>query len=363
MTIMMSRWQRSGMLSWRLLRATNSYPRHHPQVMAALGAGTGWQPPFTTATRSLSSTASSRIRRRKRAKFGTVKIEGTMPPRELPEATSSLNQPYSYGGTEGESSDEYFKKTSLSPWVPIPDPIARKLFDMSAAGPDDIHVELGCGDGRVNFFAIDHGRVKKSTGIDVDDGILERARERLAKRYPQPPLEFITADLLDYNNNQHVWDILQEATIITMYFVEDALLQIRPILEEKLAGKQCKIITCAYEMKGWNPTIIETTLGTTVYLYNWGSMEEDDSFFVADDNLLRDRPKELLEDPLEKMEKQGLDLDNIETVARTITLDRYDSQDTWSDSENEDEEEDMETENDTPPPAKKKELLVATNPS
>jgi hypothetical protein len=51
---------------------------------------------------------------------------------------TGLSEPFLFGGADGESSEEYFKKTSLSPWVPIPDPIARKLFDMSAAGPDDV---------------------------------------------------------------------------------------------------------------------------------------------------------------------------------------------------------------------------------
>ena len=104
-------------------------------------------------------------------------------------------------------------------------------------------MELGCGDGRVNFYAVDYGKVKKSIGIDIDEGILKQAHERLGKRYPQPPIEFVTADLLDFNHE--VWEKVQEATIITMYFVEDALQKIRPILEEKLAGKQCRILTCA----------------------------------------------------------------------------------------------------------------------
>jgi hypothetical protein len=193
----------------------------------------------------------------------------------------------------------------------------------------------------VNFYAIDHGRVKKSTGIDIDDGILKQARERLGKRYPQPPLEFVTADLLDHNNHK-VWEIIQEATIITMYFVEDALQHLKPLLEEKLAGKQCKIITCAYEMKGWNPHIIETTLGTTVYLYNFGSMDDEEDFFITEDRILRDRPKEWDEDPLEKLQKQGLDLSSVEHVKQNVLLDREVV--AWPDDDDDDNDDEKEEE-------------------
>lgn len=64
-------------------------------------------------------------------------MEGTGPPKVLPE-TTGMAEPYSYGGEEGEDTEGYLKKTSLSPWVPTPDPIARKLFDMSAPTPEDV---------------------------------------------------------------------------------------------------------------------------------------------------------------------------------------------------------------------------------
>ena len=50
----------------------------------------------------------------------------------MPEITG-LQEPY-----DGFGAEDYHKKASLSPWVPIPDPIARKLFDMSRPTPDDV---------------------------------------------------------------------------------------------------------------------------------------------------------------------------------------------------------------------------------
>lgn len=217
-------------------------------------------------------------------------------------------------------------------------------------------MDLGCGDGRVNFYAIDHGKVKKSTGIDIDEGILEKAQERLEKRFPQPPIEFLAADLMDYDNDE-VWSKIQEATIITMYFVDEALQKIRPILEEKLAGKQCKIITCAYEMKGWNFTVMETTLGTTVYLYNWNkdSTEEEDGgstpFF--EDEMLIQKPREMLKDPLDALRSQGStqDVKHTESIWSLIPdPNQPDPNDSWTDDE---EEDDKEEDEDAEPAASK----------
>lgn len=178
----------------------------------------------------------------------------------------------------------------------------------------------------------------------MDDGIVAQARERLMKRYPQPPIEFITADLLDFNNSQ-VWDKVEEATIITMYFVQDALQKIRPMLEERLAGKKCRIITVGYAMPGWNHSSFESELGTTCYLYNWGDMMDDEEASIfSEDSLLIDRPKELMQDPLEQMRAQGLDMNSIEEIAKTIQ-DRAeeDRKECWADYEEEEPEEEEST--------------------
>ncbi len=34
--------------------------------------------------------------------------------------------------------DEYLKFATLSPWVPCPDPVARRCFDIAKAGPNDV---------------------------------------------------------------------------------------------------------------------------------------------------------------------------------------------------------------------------------
>eukprot|EP00957_Ditylum_brightwellii_P037422 2831354-Ditylum_brightwellii.AAC.1 len=99
---------------------------------------------------------------------------------------------------------EYNEFATLSPFVPVPDVVARKMLELTQAGPKDIHVELGSGDGRVNFHAIDAPyHVSHSTGIDVDSALIEMAQQRLGKRHPIPEnIEFVQADLLSEEENE-----------------------------------------------------------------------------------------------------------------------------------------------------------------
>ena len=181
---------------------------------------------------------------------------------------------------------EYLKFASLSPWVPCPDAVARRALDIVNAGENDIHYELGSGDGRLNFFAVDLYNVKKSVGIDIDPTMIAQSNERIRRRHPAPHnVHFLCADLIDESNplTNEIWEQMgDECTILTMYFVEDALTKVRPLLEKHLLGKKCKIITVGYAMEKWEPKWCEVILGLTIHMYE---MENIDDLYniIADD--------------------------------------------------------------------------------
>jgi hypothetical protein len=45
----------------------------------------------------------------------------------------------------------YLMLALLSPWVPFPDTVMRLVLEVVNLGSDNVHVDLGCGDGRFNF--------------------------------------------------------------------------------------------------------------------------------------------------------------------------------------------------------------------
>jgi Methyltransferase domain len=221
---------------------------------------------------------------------------------------SAMQHPYAHGEANAE---EYFQKMTLSPWVPMPDSAARKMMDLARVGPNDYHVDLGSGDGRVNFHAIDCG-VGRSLGVDIDEHIVQVARDRLQKRHPPPNLEFVVADLL--KDTEHpVWLKIQEATVITMYFATEALRVFRPVLEAKLVGRKCKILTCGYEMPGWISRQFEVVNGMQLFLYEWGtpiSNEEERESLQAfmDEDISRFLPPQVKKKPLENEKFAGMNV-------------------------------------------------------
>ena len=218
--------------------------------------------------------------RRQRKKY--EKYDKPQMGNQLLQASSGLEGPFEYSGA---SVEEYSQKATLSPWTPVPDSVARKIFDSANPTSDDVHVELGSGDGRVNFFAIEYG-VQRSVGIDVDEDIVQVANDRLNRIHPKPNLEFIVADLMDPTNP--AWDHVKEATILTMYFAKDGLEKIRPLLENALRGKQCRIFCCGYAMPGWDYQMMETVLDMPIHFYDWGNSEVEDA--ILNDRFIENIP-------------------------------------------------------------------------
>jgi len=173
---------------------------------------------------------------------------------------------------------EYLQFASLSPWVPCPDAVARRALDIAKVNADDVHYELGSGDGRMNFHAIDLYNAKKSVGIDIDTSLVQQSNDRILKRHPAPKhIEFICADLMDHDNSNtaELWKVIgKDCTILTMYFVEEALEKIKPLIEKHLLGSSCRIITIGYQVGGWQPQWSEVILGLSINLYRMENSNE-----------------------------------------------------------------------------------------
>lgn len=92
------------------------------------GTRTGPQPPTGSLARQMSST-----RRRKRKKY--EKYTSIKSGADLPGQSSGLETPFQYSG---ENLDEYTELATLSPWTPVPDSVARKIFDRADVQQDDV---------------------------------------------------------------------------------------------------------------------------------------------------------------------------------------------------------------------------------
>ena len=275
--------------------------------------------------------------RRKRTGYATI-------PETVPRGGVHLGLSEAYRPHEANL-DDYLAKTSLSPWVPLPDAACRALLDLVKMEATDRHVDLGSGDGRVNFWVADDAHVEWTLGVDVDQGILDVALERLAKRHPRPQnIDFVQADLLKEQDHP-VWDRIRQATVISMYFATPALRVFRPLLEEQLRGHSCKIVTAGYPMPGWHAWQTTVVLGTTLHYYRWGEEweeemdDEDVDVFLADDFVLPEQTRNALEEDRFRGSKVIDRTTGRNVLQQQMQRFQDDEADLFADDEKEDEEE------------------------
>ena len=164
---------------------------------------------------------------------------------------------------------------------------------------NQVHVELGSGDGRVNFHAIEYG-VSESIGIEVDEDVVVLAEERLNRIHPKPNLKFIVSDLMDPESPAWL-EHVPRATILTMYFATDGLQKIKPYLEQALRGKKCKIFACGYPMPGWDSQIVETVLDIPIHFYDWGN--DEINMMMPSDSIVDSLPPTKGMVPLDNMDQ------------------------------------------------------------
>lgn len=83
----------------------------------------------------------------------------------------------------------------LAPYVPSPAILTEAALDMLALRPDDVFVDLGCGDGRVVEGAA-RRRVLRAVGVELDAELAQAAEARVrAIRGATAVVEIVCGDL------------------------------------------------------------------------------------------------------------------------------------------------------------------------
>lgn len=126
-------------------------------------------------------------------------------------------------------------------WVPTPQSLVDMMMDVAKVTPDDVVIDLGSGDGRTVITAAKRGA--KAMGIEYDPNLVELSKRNAAKEGVTDKATFVKADLFESDFSQ--------ATVITMFLLEDLNLQLRP----KLLGLKpgTRIVSNTFDMGDWKP--------------------------------------------------------------------------------------------------------------
>jgi 16S rRNA G966 N2-methylase RsmD len=142
-------------------------------------------------------------------------------------------------------------------WVPTPPQIIDSFFELAPISSSDVVYDLGSGDGRLLFTALEKG-AGKCVGIDIDPHCVNIAKEAAKSKGLEQKVTFIEGDVLDQK--------LSEASVILVYLLQSGIAFLRPKFETELRPGT-RIVIETYPVQGWKPAKILEVKNRNFYLY------------------------------------------------------------------------------------------------
>lgn len=128
-------------------------------------------------------------------------------------------------------------------WVPTPEELVQRMLAMAQLNSNDVHWDLGSGDGRIAIAA--SKRAAKATGVEFNPDMVALSRRN--NQRDGGKAEFINGDIF-------VTDF-SSATVVTLYLLPQLNLRLRPILLDMKPGT--RVVSHQFTMDDWEPD--ETT--------------------------------------------------------------------------------------------------------
>ena len=144
---------------------------------------------------------------------------------------------------------------SFAGFVPTPHDEINALFTFAPVSSSDVVYDLGSGDGRLVFAAVNNG-AGRAVGVETDPGLVKTARETAIIKGLEDRVTFLESDLMAVN--------LEDATLVLCYLSSKASAAMKPKFEAELRPGT-RIIMEDFPIIGWKP--VRTSSGAYIHLY------------------------------------------------------------------------------------------------
>jgi SAM-dependent methyltransferase len=162
-------------------------------------------------------------------------------------------------------------------WIPTQPECIDAFFDLAPMSSSDVVYDLGCGDGRLLFMALQKG-AGKCIGIDIDSELIIHAKETAINKCLDKQVTFIISDVLSAD--------LSQASVILCYLYPTAFAALRLKLEKELKPGT-RIVMESFPMPGWKPVKVDNSANRNFYLYIMPVKKtEDYDYAINNINLL-----------------------------------------------------------------------------
>lgn len=144
------------------------------------------------------------------------------------------------------------------PYIVTHNDTVHRMLEMAEVRPDDVLVDLGSGDGRIVIQAALDWGIRNGLGVDIDPERIAEARSAAREAGVDGRVRFIQGDLfeLDFSN----------ATVLTMYLLEELNLRLRPVILDTLAPGT-RVVSHVFGMGDWKPDQTVVSRGIPAYLW------------------------------------------------------------------------------------------------
>lgn len=146
---------------------------------------------------------------------------------------------------------------SFISFIPTPFEDIDVFFKLAPVSQSDIVYDLGSGDGRLLFSALEKG-AGRSVGVELDPVLTRESNKAASEKGWEDRATFIEADVMDVN--------LSDATLILCYLYPTASEALKPKFESELKPGT-RVVMESFPVHGWKPVRTEDFGYKTFYLY------------------------------------------------------------------------------------------------
>ncbi len=138
-------------------------------------------------------------------------------------------------------------------WVPTPQLLVEKMLDLAKITPQDLHYDLGSGDGRTVITAAKRGA--RSFGIEYNPDMVALSRTNaVAAKVSADRATFVQADLFETD--------FSKANVVTLFLLPSINMKLRAKILAMAPGT--RIVANTFTMEDWAADQTETVSGDCV---------------------------------------------------------------------------------------------------
>lgn len=128
-----------------------------------------------------------------------------------------------------------------APYVPTPQSVVAAMLEIASVGPQDFVIDLGSGDGRIVLTAVREFGADRAVGVELDGALVARSRQAAAEAGLGSRATFRQENIFETD--------LRGATVVTMYLMPEANMQLRPQMLRLPPGT--RVVSHAFHMQDW----------------------------------------------------------------------------------------------------------------